>query len=153
MLIEPSRFASLVVTSWDYKAGGRSYTIYIFSHDLPSSLCLLPNGGGIVPSSLLFHGGVAMVCIGGHARAPAKPCESGVYDSDRVSYLSCARRSCILCSGGGYIMVCIAFYERGFGVSSHRFLCSLLQFYGLELHHLTPSGILHMAAFVTLCEA
>jgi hypothetical protein len=23
----------------------------------------------------------------------------------------------------------------------------------LELHHLTPSGILHIAAFVTLCEA
>jgi hypothetical protein len=29
----------------------------------------------------------------------------------------------------------------------------LLQFYGLELHHLTPSGILHIAAFGTLCEA
>jgi hypothetical protein len=25
--------------------------------------------------------------------------------------------------------------------------------YGLELHHLTPSGILHVAAFMTLCEA
>jgi hypothetical protein len=28
-----------------------------------------------------------------------------------------------------------------------------MQFYGLELHHLTPSGILHIAAFMTLCEA
>jgi hypothetical protein len=37
-------------------------------------------------------------------------------------------------------------------VPSHRFLCSLLRSYGLELHHLTPSGILHMVAFVTLCE-
>jgi hypothetical protein len=54
---------------------------------------------------------------------------------------------------GGYIVACVAFYERGFGVPSHRFLCSLLQFYGLELHHLTPSGILHMVAFMTLCEA
>jgi hypothetical protein len=53
----------------------------------------------------------------------------------------------------GYIMACAAFYERGFGVPSHRFLHSLLQFYGLELHHLTHSGIMHMAAFVTLCEA
>jgi hypothetical protein len=35
----------------------------------------------------------------------------------------------------------------------NRFLCSLLQFYNLELHHLPPSGILHMVAFVTLCEA
>jgi hypothetical protein len=54
---------------------------------------------------------------------------------------------------GGYVVACAAFYERGFGVPSHRFLRSLLWFYGLELHHLTPSGILHMAAFVTLCEA
>jgi hypothetical protein len=54
---------------------------------------------------------------------------------------------------GGYIVVCPAFYERGFGVPSHRFLYSLLRSYGLALHHLTPSGILHMAAFMTLCEA
>jgi hypothetical protein len=50
-------------------------------------------------------------------------------------------------------MACMAFYERGFGVPSHRFICSLLQFYGLELHRLAPSGILHMAALVTLHEA
>jgi hypothetical protein len=29
----------------------------------------------------------------------------------------------------------------------------LLQYYGLELHHQTPSGILHITAFVTLYEA
>jgi hypothetical protein len=38
-------------------------------------------------------------------------------------------------------------------VLSHRFLHLLLQFYGFELHHLTPSGILHIVAFVTLWEA
>jgi hypothetical protein len=54
---------------------------------------------------------------------------------------------------GGYVMACATFYERGFSVPSHRFLRSLPQFYGLELHHLTPSGILHMATFVSLCEA
>jgi hypothetical protein len=54
--------------------------------------------------------------------------------------------------GGGYVVACTAFYERGFVVPSHRFLRLLLQFYGLELQHLTPSRILHMAAFVTLCE-
>jgi hypothetical protein len=53
---------------------------------------------------------------------------------------------------GGYIVACTALYERGFSVPSHQFLRSLLQFYGLELYHLTPSGILHMAAFMTLCE-
>jgi hypothetical protein len=40
----------------------------------------------------------------------------------------------------GFIVVCMAFYEWGFGLLSHRFLCSLLWSYGLELHHLTPSG-------------
>jgi hypothetical protein len=53
----------------------------------------------------------------------------------------------------GFIMVCVTFYERGFGLPLHRFLCSLLWSYGLELHHLTPSGIRHMAAFTILCEA
>jgi hypothetical protein len=38
-------------------------------------------------------------------------------------------------------------------VPSHQFLPSLLQFYGLELHYLTTSGILHMAAFENLCKA
>jgi hypothetical protein len=56
-------------------------------------------------------------------------------------------------SVGGYVVACAVFYKQGFGEPTHSFLCSLLQFYGLELHHLTPSGILHMASFVTLCEA
>jgi hypothetical protein len=41
---------------------------------------------------------------------------------------------------GGYVMPCMAFYEQGFGAPSHQFLRLLLQFYSLELHHLTPSG-------------
>jgi hypothetical protein len=47
----------------------------------------------------------------------------------------------------------VPFYERGFSTPPHRFLRSLLRYYGLELHHLTPSGVLHIEAFVTLCEA
>jgi hypothetical protein len=35
----------------------------------------------------------------------------------------------------------------------HRFLHSLLWYYDLELHHKTPSRVLHIAAFMTLCEA
>jgi hypothetical protein len=53
----------------------------------------------------------------------------------------------------GFVVVCLAFFEQGFGLSSHQFLRSLLWSYGLELHHLTPLGILHMAAFMTMCEA
>jgi hypothetical protein len=53
---------------------------------------------------------------------------------------------------GGYAVSCMTFYEWGFGMPSHRFLRSLLRSYGLELHHLTPLRIVHMVAFVTLCE-
>jgi hypothetical protein len=54
---------------------------------------------------------------------------------------------------GGYVVACAAFYERGFSVPSHQFLCSVLQYYGLELHHMTTLGILHIMVFVTLCES
>jgi hypothetical protein len=37
----------------------------------------------------------------------------------------------------GYNVACSAFYERGFGMPPHRFLYSLLQLYGLEVHQLT----------------
>jgi hypothetical protein len=52
----------------------------------------------------------------------------------------------------GYVVSFTAFYEWGFGEPSHQFLCLLLRYYGLKLHHLSPSGVLHIAAFVTLCE-
>jgi hypothetical protein len=42
---------------------------------------------GVVSISLLFHGGVGLAHVGGHTKAPAKPCKSGVYDNDGVSYL------------------------------------------------------------------
>jgi hypothetical protein len=41
----------------------------------------------------------------------------------------------------GYVIVCAAFYEWGFGVTSHLCLHYQLWSYGLELHHLTPSRI------------
>jgi hypothetical protein len=54
---------------------------------------------------------------------------------------------------GGYVVVCVVSYERGFDMPQHQFFCSLLQFYGLELHRLTPNRIQHMVAFMTLCES
>jgi hypothetical protein len=39
--------------------------------------------------------------IGGHARAPAKPHESGVYDNGGVGYMSCARGFCVSYYDGG----------------------------------------------------
>jgi hypothetical protein len=45
------------------------------------------------------------------------------------------------------------YHEPGRALSSHQFLCNLLGYYQIELQHLSPSGILHIVALVTLCEA
>ena len=50
-------------------------------------------------------------------------------------------------------MSILGFHIRGLGLPVHRFFRGLLHEYGLELHHLTPHGVLHIAVFITLCEA
>ena len=40
----------------------------------------------------------------------------------------------------------------GLGFPIHTFLRGLLEFYGLQLHNLTPASVLHIAGFVALCE-
>ena len=52
----------------------------------------------------------------------------------------------------GYIVSFTAFHERGFNVPADDFLRRALAHWGLELQHLTPNGVLHMAAFVMACE-
>ena len=52
----------------------------------------------------------------------------------------------------GYVVSFAIFHERGFAVPVHRFLWGLLDYYQVELQHLTPNGVQHMAAFVALCE-
>ena len=44
------------------------------------------------------------------------------------------------------------FHERGHVTPAHKFLLGLLHYYKIELRHLYPNGIQHMAAFVALCE-
>src|ERR1043165_7559654 len=46
-----------------------------------------------------------------------------------------------------------AFFPRGFSLPLHPFVRGLLYSYRLQLHDLTPNGILHIACFITLCEA
>jgi hypothetical protein len=48
----------------------------------------------------------------------------------------------------GYMVSFMAFYEQGFDKPSHQFLHSLLRYYSLKLHHLTPSEVLYIAAFM-----
>ena len=52
----------------------------------------------------------------------------------------------------GYVVSFAIFHVWGFAVPAHRFLWGLLDYYQVELQHLTPNGVQHMAAFVALCE-
>ena len=47
----------------------------------------------------------------------------------------------------------LSFHEHGLGYPTHWFLHGLLNEWGLELQHLNPTGVLHIAGFVTVCEA
>ena len=51
-----------------------------------------------------------------------------------------------------YVMSFAHLYERGFAIPAHQFLRGLLDYYQVELQHLNPNGIQHIAAFVALCE-
>lgn len=51
------------------------------------------------------------------------------------------------------VVVVVSFYERGFGLPLHPFVRGLLHYYQLEVKNLHPNVILHMACFITLCEA
>jgi len=49
--------------------------------------------------------------------------------------------------------VCFAeFLPRGFALPLHDFVRGLLFAYGVQIHDLTPNGVLHIAVFITLCE-
>ena len=45
------------------------------------------------------------------------------------------------------------FVERGLALPVSEFFYRLLQFWGIQLHHLTPQSILHLSIFTHFCEA
>jgi hypothetical protein len=53
----------------------------------------------------------------------------------------------------GFQVIFLAFLLRGFSLPAHEFLCGLLFVYGVQLHQLMPNSLLHIACFITLCEA
>ena len=52
----------------------------------------------------------------------------------------------------GYVVSFAHFHERGFATLAHKFLRGLLHYYKVELQHLNPNGVQHIAMFVALCE-
>jgi hypothetical protein len=53
----------------------------------------------------------------------------------------------------GFRVIFLAFLLCGFSLPAHEFLCVLLFVYGVQLHQLTANSLLHIACFITLCEA
>ena len=53
----------------------------------------------------------------------------------------------------GKVVSFLDFPEHGLGYPTHWFLRGLLNEWGLELQHLNPIGVLHIAEFVTVCKA
>ena len=49
-------------------------------------------------------------------------------------------------------MCLVSFLLRGLGFPIHPFLRCLLEFYGIQLHNLTPGSILHISGFFALCK-
>ena len=45
------------------------------------------------------------------------------------------------------------FVERGLALPLSEFFYKLLQFWGIQLHHLTSQSILHLLIFTHFCEA
>ena len=48
----------------------------------------------------------------------------------------------------GYIVSLVRLHERGFGISVSRFMRSLCEHYGAELHNFGPNSISQVAVFV-----
>ena len=44
------------------------------------------------------------------------------------------------------------FVECGFALPVSEFFYAVLQFWGIQLHHLTPQSILHLSIFTHFCE-
>jgi hypothetical protein len=53
----------------------------------------------------------------------------------------------------GFTIMFAAFLFRGLSLPAHEFLRCLLLSYGIQLWQLTPNSILHLAIFITTCEA
>ena len=51
------------------------------------------------------------------------------------------------------IVVFESSFYRGFGLPTSNFFRGLLDFYQIELIHLNPNSVLHIATFIHLCEA
>ena len=81
---------------------------------------------GLRAQGLLPPSGTAQV------RAPGKETSPAPREGERVCFVD--------------------FLPRGFGFPLHDFVRGLLYAYGVQIHDLTPNGVLSIASFIVLCE-
>ena len=55
-------------------------------------------------------------------------------------------------SPDGYVVSFAPFHQRGLTVPPHPFFWVLLHHYQIELQHLNPNGIQHIAAFIMIAR-
>ncbi len=53
----------------------------------------------------------------------------------------------------GEIVVFTSFFYCGFSLPTSEFFRGILEYYGLQIFHLNPNSVLHIAIFIHVCEA
>ena len=79
--------------------------------------------------------------------------EKGVLPLKEVAHWRAPRREDFPETRPDEVVSFLAFHECGLGYPAHWFLRGLLNEWGLELQHLNPTGVLHIAGFITVREA
>jgi hypothetical protein len=57
-----------------------------------------------------------------------------------------------LAPSDSYVVSFAHFHDHKLVAPTHRLLLGLLYYYKIEVQHLNPNGIQHIAAFIMLCE-
>ena len=79
--------------------------------------------------------------------------EKGVLPPKEVAHWRAPTGEDFPCPWAGEVISFLTFHDRGLGYPTYWFLCGLLNEWGLELQHLNPARVLHIAGFVTVREA
>ena len=79
--------------------------------------------------------------------------QKGFLTPQEVAHWRVPRREEVSQPRPDMVVSILTFHERGLGYPAHLFLRGLLNEWGLELQHLNPTGVVHVASFVTVYEA
>ena len=79
--------------------------------------------------------------------------KKGFLPPKEVAHWRAPRREDFLQPWASEVVSFLAFHVRGLEYPAHWFLHGLLNEWGLELQHLNLTRVLHIAGFVTVCEA